>query len=79
MSRSGVCVRPWTTWGALERDPPAGRHLSSEGGPRVEDARAGVDAARWQLNLASDTAREPELGLAEAQRLTSGMSVEAEE
>lgn len=64
---------------SLERDLAAGRLLSSEGGPQAEDARAGVDAARWQLNLAPDTAREVELCLADAQRLISGMSVEAEE
>lgn len=45
-----------------------------EGTPHAEDPKGAVLAARWQLQLISDTARKLELGIAEAQRLMFGMS-----
>ena len=60
----------------LEADLATGRMRIDEGSPHAEDPEGGVQAARWQLQLISDTARELELGIAEAQRLIFGMSLE---
>ena len=62
----------------LEADLATGRMRIDEGTPHEEDPEGGVQAARWQLQLISDTARELELGIAEAQRLIFGMSLESE-
>lgn len=64
---------------SLERDVASGQLRIREGAAHADDASAGVEAARWQLSMASDTARELELNLAEAQRLISGMSLEGEQ
>ncbi|MBO0743419.1 MAG: hypothetical protein J2P43_00245 [Candidatus Dormibacteraeota bacterium] len=60
----------------LEADLATGRLRIDEGTPYAEDPQGGVHAARWQLRLVSDGARELELGIAEAQRLIFGMSLE---
>lgn len=60
----------------LEADLATGRMQIDEGTPHAEDPDGAVQAARWQLQLVSDTARELELGIAEAQRLIFGMSLE---
>lgn len=64
---------------SLESDLATGLLRIGKGAPHADDPTGGVEAARWQLQLASDTARELELGLAEVQRLISGMSLEADE
>ena len=63
----------------LEADMATGRLRIDEGTPHAEDPERGVQAARWQLRLVADMARELELGIAEAQRLIFGMSLEPEQ
>jgi hypothetical protein len=60
----------------LEGDLATGRLRIGEGAPHADDPAAGVQAARLQLQLVSQTARELELGLGEVQRLVSGMSLD---
>lgn len=63
---------------SLEADLATGRLRIDEGTPHAGEPEEGIQAARWQLQLISDTARELELGIAEAQRLIFGMSLEPE-
>jgi hypothetical protein len=62
----------------LEDDFRTGRLRIEQGAPHADNPQDEVMAARWQLEMASETARELELGLGEAQRLVSGMSIKPE-
>jgi hypothetical protein len=64
---------------SVEGDLTTGRLRIEQGAPHAQDPEGGVQAARIQLQLVAETARELELGIAEAQRLISGMSLEDEQ
>lgn len=67
-------------WSCLDRDAQSGRlRVGDQSAPYAEDPGAGVNAARWQLELAAQTTRELEAALGEVQRIISGMSLSGSE